>query len=570
MIKTLYIKNFTLIDELEISFDKGLNILTGETGSGKSIIIGAIDLAFGARSIKDQIKTGKDKAYIELHLDLDDSFPAEILEKNGIELIDEKHLIISREITPSSTRSRINGILVTQSYIQSLRKHLLDIHTQHESYNYINPTMHIDLLDNYGQKEYGTLLKDYRDCFNTLKTTQKELEQMQAVRGENLQKLDFLKFQTEEIKQVNICDTNEYNELINERSILLNAEELKELTFSSYNSLYGENNSITDALSSIENKLIKAAEFDEKLSQFAEMVSSSAINLKEVSTELRAYSENLETNPQKLHEIEERINILDKLRKKYGPELADVMKNLEKFEAELESINFSDEKILKLAERVEELEDKSNKYAYELSISRKKLSEKLSILIQQELIKLEMPKSQFCVSVEAQKTLTKNGYDSVEFLISTNTGEDMKPLSKIASGGEVSRIMLAIKSIFAESDKVNTVIFDEIDTGISGRTSQAVAEAFAGLALNHQILCITHQPIIAAMADRHINIQKTQDQTTTKVFTEILDDDSRLTTLSGLASGLYNDSDSINFAKKLIKQAESYKKVISNTILSGK
>ncbi len=560
MIRNLYIKNFALIDELELSFDKGLNILTGETGSGKSIIIGAIDLAFGARAFKDVIKTGADKAYIELSIKLQDSFPYEILESNEIEIPGEKELVISREITPNTTKLRINGIPVTLAYIQRLRKYMLDIHTQHESYNYINPGIHTELLDNYAQPGHRQVLNEYRKCFTGLKSARKELQSLQAGVQENIQKIDFLKFQIEEIQNAQIENINEYDELINERSVLLNAEELKDLTYSAYSALYGEDRSITDVLCMIEHKLAKAAEFDEKLSELREIISSSTINLKEAAKDLRDYSENLETDAQKLQEIEERISILDKLKKKYGPMLFDVLKNLEKFNLELNEINFSDEKISDLIKQVKDLEEKTACFAQELSLSRKETAEKLSGMIQKELIKLEMPGCRFYVSVETTEELTSEGYDSVEFLISPNLGEPLKPLCKIASGGEISRLMLAIKTIFAKSDRINTVIFDEIDTGISGKTSQTIAEAFAKLSLSHQILCITHQPIIAAMADRHIHIQKTRDHTDTRILTQILDRQARLKTIAGLASGFADDKDSINFARKLLNQAENCKK----------
>ncbi|HSA06445.1 MAG TPA: DNA repair protein RecN [Candidatus Gastranaerophilales bacterium] len=557
MIKTLYIRNFALIDELKINFENGLNILTGETGSGKSIIIGAIDIALGARAFKDQIKTGSEKAFIELTLNLDNSFPVKILETEGIETIDGNNLIISREIAPSSTKSRINGALVTQNYIQALRKYLLDIHTQHESYNYINSAAHIELLDSYGQTDYGKLLNDYTETFRELKTAKKELEKAQVAAQNNAHKIDFLNFQIDEIKKANIENINEYEELLNKRSVLVNAQELKELTLSGYSALYGEDKSITDSLSLIQNKLSKASQFDEKLTELTEIIASCKINLAETAKELRNYSENLETDPQKLYETEERIEILEKIKKKYGPELSNALENLENFEAEFNEINFSDEKIVQLSKLVEDLEQKADKQALELSDSRKKLAEKLSLLIQEELIKLEMPKSKFYINVESGKELGINGYDNVEFLISTNTGESLKSLAKIASGGEISRIMLAIKSIFARSDKVNTVIFDEIDAGISGKTSQAVAEALSELAISHQIVCITHQPIIAAKADRHIYIQKTYNETSTKISTSVLNGEERLKALAGLASGSEEDEDSLNFVRKLLSQAKN-------------
>ncbi len=567
MIKSLYIKNFALIEELEISFTKGLNILTGETGSGKSIIIGAIDLAFGARASKEVIKSGTDKTYIELCLQLEDSFPHEVLESNGIDAAEGKELTISREITANATRLRINGVLVTQAHIQGLRKHLLDIHTQHESYNYINPSTHIGLLDSYGEADYGHVLREYRECYSALKSAEKELEAVQAAVQENSQKVDFLKFQIEEIKNAQIENINEYDELMNERSVLLNAEELKNITYSGYSALYGEDGSITDAINVIQNKLAKAVEFDEKLLELKEIIASSAINLKEAATDLRNYSENIDVNPQKLHFIEERVQALEKLRKKYGPELSNILENLEKYESELTNINVSDEKTASLREHIKELKEKSACLAEKLSLSRKTLAKKLSGMTQEELVKLEMPKARFCVNVCSKDELAPEGYDSVEFLFSPNMGEPPKPLAKIASGGEISRVMLAVKTIFARADSVNTVIFDEIDTGISGKASQAVAEAFARLAGSHQILCITHQPIIAAMADRHILIQKTQDGSSTRVSTKTLNREAQLQVIATLASGFANDQDSINFAAKLLNQADNCKK---KTMFSGK
>lgn len=560
MLKTLLIKNFALIDELEVSFDKGLNILTGETGSGKSIIIGAIDLALGARASKDVIKSGKDKAYIEICLDASNNLTTKALKNLEIDYAEGEDLIISREITPSSAKSRINGILVNQTQMQEVRKTLLDIHTQHENYNFINPALHIELLDSYGQGEYGELLKEYRECYNTFVATQKQLDNVRKSAAENVQKVDFLTFQIDEIKAANITNINEYEELTDERNVLINAEELKTLTFSGYSALYGEEQSITDVLGRIEKELVRAAEYDPKLSELANTVASSAISLKEAAKELRNYSEGLEINPQRLEEIETRINLLDKLRRKYGTTLSDILNNLEKFEEELSSVNFSEENLARLETTVKESKEKSDKLANELSVARKALAEKLSSLIQSELVKLEMPKTRFSIDIQTGQELSPDGHDRVEFLISTNTGEPLKPLAKIASGGEISRVMLAIKGIFARTDMVNTVIFDEIDTGISGKASQAVAEAFAELAKTHQIICITHQPIIAAMADNHILIRKAHDEQATRIIVETLDSQGRLKAIAALASGLHDDVDALNFAGKLLSQADVRKK----------
>ena len=559
MIKTISIKDFVLIDELKVSFDKGLNILTGETGSGKSVIIDAIDLAFGARASKDQIRTGENKALIELYVQINANFPVDMLEENGIDIDDEKILIISREITQNATRSRINGVLVSQNFVQALRNHLVDIHSQHETYNYIQPKTHIDLLDGYGRSEHKELLSKYKDIFSEYKSRQKELEIAQSLILTGRQKIDFLKFQIEEISNAKVENINEFDELMHERSILLNSEELKTITYSGYELLYNQDSSLIDVLNSLKIKLIKAAEFDENLSKLAEIIDSSSINLKEVANELRDYSENLEISPARLYQVEERIETLDKLKRKYGPELSNVLNNLEKFELELSEINFNDEKIQELSKKVVELKNETEILSEKLSVSRKNLAKTLSDLIQSKLVKLEMPKVNFEISIESTKELSYKGKDNVEFLISPNIGEPLKPLSKIASGGEISRVILAIKTIFAESDNVNTVIFDEIDTGISGKTSQSVAEALAELGFSQQVLCITHQPIIAAMADKHFYIKKIQNENSTKILIEELNHDESVNVLASLASGSNNDENSLKFAASLLKQAKEFK-----------
>lgn len=559
MIKTLIIKDFVLIEELQICFDKGLNVLIGETGSGKSIIIDAIDLAFGARASKDQIRTGANKSLIELTIQLNAGFPLDILEENGIEIEDDKMLVISREITQNATRSRINGILVAQNFVQALRSFLVDIHSQHETYNYIHSKTHIDLLDSHGSSEYKDLLNSYKNIFFEYKSIAKELEIAQLQVQAGSQKIDFLKFQIEEITAAKIKNINEYDELMNERSILINSEELKEVTFSGYELLYNQDSSLIDVLNSLKNKLIKASKFDDNLSKLAELIDLSSVNLKEAANELRDYAENLETDPAKLKKLEERIELLYKIKRKYGSELSDVLINLEKFEKELNEINFSDEKIQELSKKVVELQKETEILAEKLSASRKKIASTLSVLIENRLVKLEMPKVQFKINIEPAKEISNKGKDDVEFLISPNSGEPLKPLSKIASGGEISRVILSIKTIFAQADKVNTVIFDEIDTGISGKTSQAVAESLAELGISRQVLCITHQPIIAAMADKHLYIKKIQENNTTNIIIQDLNQDEKIRALAGLASGSNDDENSLNFAAKLLEQAEDFK-----------
>jgi DNA repair protein RecN (Recombination protein N) len=559
MLKSLSITNFALIDTLEVEFNRGLNILTGETGAGKSIIINAIDIALGARASKEQIKTGKDKAVIELNFQISDAFPIDLLEDNGIDVEEDNILLISREILPNNTRSRINGVMVTQGVIQEIRKNLLDIHSQHQTYTYIQPKTHTDLLDNYGNASHKTLINKYKSLYADLNKAKKEFDELSSRNSSIEQRIDFLKFQIDEIENAQITDINEYEELIEERSVMINAETLKELTYSSYSNLYGDEGSILDVLGIIENRLIKASGYDKKLSELAEIIASSSASLKEASTELRNYSENLDIDEQKLIETEERISLLDKIKRKQGITLQDVLETLEKYRLELNDINFSSERLVELELQIKKFEKDLNEASKELSSSRKSLAESLSGLILKELVKLEMPKVKFSVNIRETSEFTTKGRDEAEFLMTTNPGEPLKPLAKIASGGEIARVMLAIKTVFAKADNVDTVIFDEIDTGISGKASQAVAEELANLSMHHQVLCITHQPIIAAMADRHFYIAKTAKNEQTEVTVTPLEKEQRTRAVSNLASGDCSD-DSMNFALKLIEQGNVYKK----------
>ncbi|MDD3012146.1 MAG: DNA repair protein RecN [Candidatus Gastranaerophilales bacterium] len=562
MIKSLSINNFALIDQTKTEFGSGLNILTGETGAGKSILIDAIDLAFGARASKEQIKTGEDKALIELTVELSKSFPINLLSENGIET-DDNTLVISREITHSATRSRINGVLITQSYLQTLREYLIDIHSQHETYNYLQPRTHIDLLDQYGDKQHQKLTENIGNIYSEYKQTSSELDFAGSNIQEKEQRLDFLKFQISEIENAKIENPDEYESLMQERLVLLNAEELKDLSFSSYSCLYSQDSSIIDILGQIENKLVRASELDKNLSEHIELITSSVINLKDAADGLRNYSESLETDNEKLVQIEERIDVLDKLKRKYGPSLSDILDNLEKFQHELIEIEINSENIEKLSQKLKMIQENLKISAGNLSDSRKKLASVLSDLIQKELIKLEMPKVQFFIKVEDKNEILSKGKDDVEFLISPNSGEPLKSLAKIASGGEISRVMLAVKTILAKADRVDTVIFDEIDTGTSGKTSQVIAEELVNLSLSHQILCITHQPMIAAMADQYFYISKLQSENKTSIIVHNLNQEERISAISKLASGSSDDQDALNFANKLIQQANEFKSRIN-------
>lgn len=548
MIKRLVIKDFIIIDELNLEFDKGFNVITGETGAGKSIIINAIDLAFGARASKELVKSDKTRAMIELTLELNSKFPDSFFEEFGIEKFD-KELVLSREITETGSRSRVNGVLVTQDVIKTLREMVIDIHNQHMTYTYIQPKYHISLLDSYGDDGHYASISAYKTLYGEYIETIKKLEEVKNASQQSQQHVDFLKFQIDEIESADIEDLEEDKKLEEELSVLANFEKLKELTYSAYWTLYGEDGCILDALGKVKTNISKAVEMDSNLADYETEIINAQESLRELSSGLRSYAESMELDEQRLDEVQQRIDVLDKIKRKYGATLEQVSENYEKFLNEYNSIEFSQEEAEKLQQRKIELESQLEQSAHSLNNSRKQLAVTLSELIRNELEQLDMPKVRFEIQIEPCE-FNQNGCDSVEFLISTNISETPKPLAKIASGGEISRVMLAIKSIFAKTDNINTIIFDEIDTGISGNACQAVSQTIKKLAQSHQIISITHQPIIAAKSDRHFYVAKTQDEATNvKVYT--LDEANKVKAIAVLAAGEVTE-DSMNFAKQLI------------------
>ena len=548
MIKQLKLKDYILIDELTANFDAGLNVITGETGSGKSILISAIDLAFAPRVSKEVIKTGCEKAVIELVIDNQKHDLSKLFEENGIDDCGNE-IILTKEITQNAVRTRVNGTLVNQDFIKHLRALFLDIHSQHQTYSFLQPKYHIVLLDEYAKELYGKELAEYREKYSAYKKLQEQLENAKNSANMTESQLEFLQFQVNEIDSAQIQGEDEDEKLSAELEVLENAEKLKELTGASYWALNSDDGSILEALTKIKQNVSKAATFDSSLEQLEQNLLDAMENLKDISSELRDYSQNLDNDTERLNAIQERLFLLDKLKRKYGGTLAEVLTTFEKLSAELSSIEFSTQNIEELEEKIAHSKAELEKIAADISEKRQNYAKVLSVYIQEKLEKLELPKSRFEISVKP-KELSSDGCDDVEFLISTNVSEDLKPLAKVASGGEISRVMLAIKSIFAQTDNIDTVIFDEIDTGISGRASQSVADEIVELAKYHQIILITHQAIIASKADKHFYVKKSQtDETKVEVY--VLKDDNRIKALAELAGGDINDT-SMEFARSLI------------------
>ena len=548
MIKQIKLKDYILIDELCANFDNRLNIITGETGAGKSIILNAIDLVFSSRVSKDVIKTGCDKACIEITLENTKHNLSKLFEENGIDNLGSE-IIISKEITQNSVRSRINGTLVNQELLKSLRTLFVDIHSQHQTYTFLQPQYHINLLDSYGREDYGALLDEYKTKYIEYQTLLTALETAKSSANATESQIDFLKFQINEIEEANIQSVTEEDELNQELEVLENAEKLKELTGSSYWAINGDDGSILEALAKIKVDISKAAGFDSSLEEVNQQFVDAVENLKDLSSTLREYSQNLDNDTERLNEIQERLFIFDKLKRKYGGTLESVLQNYEQFSNELSTIEFSTQNIDKLEQEISKSKSELTEIASKITENRSNYAQVLSVLIQDKLAVLELPKARFEIKI-TPKELGQNGADNVEFMISTNVSEVLKPLAKVASGGEISRVMLAIKSIFAQNDDIDTVIFDEIDTGISGKATQSVADEIVELSKSHQVIVITHQAIIASKANKHFYVRKSQEDET-KVEVYVLTGDNRIKALAELAGGTINEQ-SIEFAKSLL------------------
>ncbi len=548
MIKQLRIKDYILIDELTANFDSGLNVITGETGAGKSILINAVEIAFAPRVSKEVIKTGKEKAVVELVIENTKHDLTKLFEENGIDNFGSE-IVLTKEITPNAVRSRVNGTLVNQEFIRQLKTYFLDIHSQHETYSLLQPKYHINLLDNYAKDSYGAKLESYREKFIEYKKLLSDLENLKNASDLTENQIEFLKFQINEIESASIKSTDEDEQLNKELEVLENAEKLKELTGTSYWAINGDDGSIMEALARIKQNVSKAVSYDSSLENLEQNLTDAIENLRDVGGELRDYSQNLQNDTERLNQIQERQFMLDKLKRKYGGTLESVLKSFDDFSKELNAIEFSTQNMEELEEKISQTRLELENSALQISEQRKNYAAVLSSLIQEKLEKLELPKARFEIRIDL-KELSSDGVDNVEFLISTNVSEDMKPLAKVASGGEISRVMLAVKSIFANSDDIDTVIFDEIDTGISGKASQSVAEEIAELSKSHQIILITHQPIIASKADKHFYVKKMQNNET-KVDVYVLTGDNRLKALAELAGGDINEQ-SLEFAKSLI------------------
>ena len=522
MLEHLHIKNVALIRESEISFGEGLNILTGETGAGKSMVIDSLQFALGGRAGKDFLRHGEKMASVEALFAVQSRSLQEKLEENGIEPEEDGSVLITRTLSETGKSvCRVNGSTVTVGMLKEFAEDLIDIYGQHEHQSLLNPSKHIRLLDRFCGAGFGDAMEEYKKSFLALKEIDKQLEALMGDESRREQRMDILSFQKEEIEAASL-KLGEEEELLEQKKRLGSMEKLMRLTGESLALLYDGNDrmpSACDQLGDALAKLQEAAEYDNTLTSFADALADAYAAVEDTARELKREAEKQENDPAALEEIEERLQVIYKLKRKYGGTVEAVLAFYDKVAEELDFLANSNEKAAEWMAAKEKEQKKLAAYAETLTARRKDTAEQVAEQIEKALQDMEMKGARFHIQIDEKTDWTADGKDKVEFLISANAGEGLKPLSKIASGGEMSRVMLALKTVLVDADDIGTFIFDEIDTGGSGRTARKVGEKMRFLGKKRQILCITHLPQIAAMADSHFLIEKESNgaETTTKV-----------------------------------------------------
>jgi len=559
MLTRLHIKNIAVIDEVDIEFKNGFNVLTGETGAGKSIVIDSINMVLGERTSKDLIRNGEKKAIVEAMFDISSQKVIESLNELGIEAEDGS-LLIYRDINVDGKGScRINGQIATTGMVKEIARLLINIHGQNDNQALLMPSKHIEFLDSYAGN--SNLLNEYHSLYLELKQIEKKMKECEIDEQEKERKIDLLQFQIDEITSAKLTKGEE-EALIERREFVGSASKIIAALENARALLYDGDNyskSVHDALAEVIDGFAEISKYDSKLNEFYEALNSIAIELDDIIYQTRDYAENIEYDQKELDDIELRLDLIHKLKRKYGNSIESILEYNEKIQNELDQIIKSDELYQKLENDYRQTVDKLKEIAEKLNKSRVSAAATLEGKIMSELSDLDMTKVKFKVDIRPVG-LTHSGSDEVEFLISTNPGEPLKPLSKIASGGEMSRIMLAIKSILADSDDVETLIFDEIDTGVSGRAAQKIAEKISKISTKKQILCITHLAQIASMADSHFLIEKTVKEDKTSTVVSEMDEEMRQKELARIIGGAFITDLTMQNAREMLDMANTLKK----------
>ena len=533
MLHLLQIENIAVIEQAQICFDRGFNVLTGETGAGKSIVIDAISAILGERTYRDVIRTGSTKAYVGavfLNIPRLDWF-----EENNVPY-DPSELLVQREIfTDGRNVCRVNGRNVTVALLKKLGYNLVSIHGQHDSQQLFDESSHIRYLDLFARNSEAYAV--YSDCYSKMASVRDEIHRLSMNEAEKLRRMESLRYQIDEIERASL-KPDEDETLESRRKVLQNSEKLVDGLEKAYYSISGDENKdgAADLLRDTVNALSRISRFDDGIAELCSRIEDLMYSVDDAADGLRSYMDDLSYSGDELEQIESRLDVLHRLRRKYGASINDVINYMQQAKQELTEIELSDERIETLTKQLVILEAEAESAGMKLRETRKTAADALQSRLSEELAALDMPRAQFVCQFETQP-LSPDGMDIVRFLMTANVGEALKPMSKVASGGELARIMLAIKNVLAEQEMVETLIFDEVDSGVSGRAAQKVAVKLRSVSSGKQVLCVTHLPQIAAMADHHLLISKSERDGRTYTSVTPLDHEGRKREIARIIGG---------------------------------
>ncbi len=585
MLISLQIENFALVDRLDLELGAGLNVLTGETGAGKSIILDALDAALGGKMSSRVIRTGAERAVVEATFDLDPGLLGWLAEQQ-IELVDDISLVCSRELVAGRSgvrsRSRVNGVLVNKGQMDALRDRLLEITAQGQTLLLGKANLQREWLDGFGGVQLVEQRESVADVYMAAQQAFKALDKRRQFEQQRLQQLDLFEYQAKELTAANLSDPDELTQLEQERQRLSHSVELQQQSYQVYQALYQNDRgsqACADLLGTAENTLIDMTRYDNSLQPILELVIEAMAQVEAAGRQINAYGEALETDPDRLQTVEDRILELKQICRKYGPTLVEAIAHTQHVQQELAELSGSGQSLEVLEQNYQAVQAELLQTCAKLTEQRKQAARQLEALLLKELKPLAMDRVQFKVEITASQP-TATGSDRITFVFSPNPGEPLKPMTEIASGGEMSRFLLALKACFSQVDSVSTMVFDEIDVGVSGRVTQAIAEKLHQLSHRHQVLCVTHQPIVAAIADHHFRVDKqvidpadgkrgaaksTSEDVRTVVRVMPLNEHQRREELAQLAGG-QSDQEAIAFADSLLLQAANTRNQNSSSL----
>ena len=561
MLKTLSIWNFALIEHIQIEFDRGLNILTGETGAGKSILLGALGMVIGRRTNTDAIRSGADFMRVEGVFSLEEQRVRDFLMENNI-LTEDDMLIVTRQISAGGRNIiQINNCHTTLAVLRQLGEMLVDIHGQHANQALLKPAKQLNLVDEYDAASINEQKQNYLQIYHRWQNLREKLVKSKINTQEMAQRTDMLNWQINEIQNAKLT-VSEDSELDEAIKILANAEKISLLSQNAYNLLY-EGGNILGSMAQLCKDTEALSQYDENMARVHQIIEDAYFQLQDGADEIRSFGENIDYSPQKLDAMQSRMEEINKLRRKYGASIEDILAYCEKAKAELDYIENYDANLAQMEQELSTITEELKQSAATLHKMRQKNAVALAENIVRELQSLSMPDAKMQINLILSDNFTENGADEIEFLFSANLGEDLKTLQKIVSGGELSRIALAVKTITAQKDDANLMVFDEVDIGVGGKTAQMMAEKIARIALTRQVICITHLPQIAAMADAHFYIHKETKDNKTFTAIEEIDYGARLAEIARMASGTELTQASLENAEEMLNNARQKKRLLS-------